>query len=81
MWYKPYILWTTVEESGIPDLLEIPGDIAMRLEMELGFDEWPMDLYNCFSGNKMASPKFQRAERLTWEGFHLTLRHHLLDKA
>ena len=56
------------------------GDIDMRMEMELGFDEWALDFYNCFSGNHMASLHYHRTEKLTWKCLVLALRHHLLDK-
>ena len=81
LWYKPYLL-NHEEKFAAPDLLfrPVPGDIAMRMEMELGFDEWTLDFYNCFSGNHMASLHYHRTEKLTWKGLHLALRHHLLDK-
>ena len=69
-------------EGQAPDLLfrQVPGDMALRMEMDRGFDDWTLEFYNCFSGNFVTSLHYRRTEKVTWKGLHLALRHNLLDK-
>ena len=86
VWYKPYPVDCAASprsaEGQAPDLLfrQVPGDMALRMEMDRGFDDWTLEFYNCFSGNFVTSLHYHRTEKVTWKGLHLALRHNLLEK-
>lgn len=81
-WYKPYLVNYANEVGGIPDLLfrVVPGDVALRMEMERGHDDWTLQFFNCFSGNYVTDLRYHRTEKVTWKSLYLALRHGLLNK-
>ena len=80
LWYKPYLHEQDMQEKPADVLFrKVPGDLVLTLEMSLGSDEWEMQLFSSFSGNKLLSLKYHRTEKATWKSFYLRIRHQLLD--
>ena len=80
LWYKPCLRHEDMRERPADVLFrKVPGDLVLTLEMSLGSEEWDMQLFSSFSGNKLLSMKYHRVEKVTWKSLYLRIRHQLLD--
>ena len=80
LWYKPCLHHEDMRERPADVLFrKVPGDLVLTLEMSLGSEEWDMQLFSSFSGNKLLSMKYHRVEKVTWKSLYLRIRHQLLD--